>query len=156
MQCKYCNKSTPNPSFCSKSCAASFNNKAYPKKKLTRQCVECTNIVKSYRHTRCQAHWQAHKETKWENKTIGEYRNRLSIVGKHKSWRHAHIRLAAKKYLREAAKKACEVCGYDKHVEVAHIVPIYSFPDNALIREVNHKNNLKLLCPNCHWEFDNR
>lgn len=50
---------------------------------------------------------------------------------------------------------SCEVCGYDKHVEVAHIVDIASFPDDATIREINSAENVRGLCPNHHWEFDN-
>lgn len=52
--------------------------------------------------------------------------------------------------------KNCEHCGYNKHVEVCHIRPISDFPDDALISEVNDRSNIKILCPNCHWEFDHR
>lgn len=50
--------------------------------------------------------------------------------------------------------KKCESCGYDKHVEVCHIKPISSFSEDALITDINHRSNIKILCPNCHWEFD--
>ena len=48
----------------------------------------------------------------------------------------------------------CEKCGYDKHVEFCHIKPIKDFPETSTIREVNAKENIIALCPNCHWEFD--
>jgi hypothetical protein len=48
----------------------------------------------------------------------------------------------------------CENCGYSKHVEVCHIVPVASFPDDSLLRQINARSNLACLCPNCHWEFD--
>ena len=50
--------------------------------------------------------------------------------------------------------KVCEHCGYSKHVEVCHIKPISSFSDDSLVSEVNDRSNIKILCPNCHWEFD--
>ena len=48
----------------------------------------------------------------------------------------------------------CAHCGYDKHVEICHIKAIKDFDDSALISEINSKENLIALCPNCHWEFD--
>lgn len=52
--------------------------------------------------------------------------------------------------------KECENCGYDKHVEVCHIKPISDFNEDALITDINNRSNIKILCPNCHWEFDNK
>jgi RNA polymerase subunit RPABC4/transcription elongation factor Spt4 len=52
-------------------------------------------------------------------------------------------------------KKICESCGYNKHVEVCHIKPVKSFPLDTLISTINERSNLKILCPNCHWELDN-
>lgn len=51
--------------------------------------------------------------------------------------------------------KKCQICGYDKHVEVHHIKPISSFPPDTLISDINSEDNLVVLCPNCHWEADN-
>lgn len=48
----------------------------------------------------------------------------------------------------------CENCGYARHIEVCHIKPIASFDLQSKISEINHIDNLKPLCPNCHWEFD--
>lgn len=65
---------------------------------------------------------------------------------------NSNARTLQKYYEKE---KSCKNCGYDKHVEVAHIKAIADFPDNSLISEINAKDNLVYLCPNCHWEFDN-
>lgn len=46
-------------------------------------------------------------------------------------------------------------CGYDKHVEVCHIKPISEYDLDIKVSEINHKSNIHILCPNCHWEFDN-
>lgn len=47
-------------------------------------------------------------------------------------------------------------CGYAKHIEVAHRQDVASFPDSALISEINDISNLVGLCPTHHWEFDNQ
>ena len=47
-------------------------------------------------------------------------------------------------------------CGYAKHVEVAHRKDVSSFPDSALISEINDLTNLVGLCPLHHWEFDHQ
>lgn len=52
--------------------------------------------------------------------------------------------------------KVCQFCGYDKHVEVCHIKPIHSFSLDTLISVVNAPDNILILCPNCHWEFDKK
>lgn len=33
----------------------------------------------------------------------------------------------------------CAICGYDKHVEIAHIKAVSDFDDSALISEINSK-----------------
>ena len=45
---------------------------------------------------------------------------------------------------RELFKKAkpCAKCGYDKHVELCHIKSMSSFPDSALVKEVNNRKNI--------------
>ena len=63
---------------------------------------------------------------------------------------------ARKKILDSNIELKCEECGYDKHVEIAHIKSISSFPEDSMISEINSFDNLKLLCPNCHWEFDHQ
>lgn len=55
----------------------------------------------------------------------------------------------------ELKNRPCEICGYDKHTELAHIRPISDFPGSALLKEVHAKTNIRVLCPNCHWEYDN-
>lgn len=52
--------------------------------------------------------------------------------------------------------KICQFCGYDKHVEVCHIKPIGAFSLDTLVSEVNAPDNILILCPNCHWEFDRK
>ena len=58
-------------------------------------------------------------------------------------------------YIASDRPKHCLICGYNRHVDIAHLKAVSSFPDTAFIGEINDINNLMALCPNHHWEFDN-
>jgi hypothetical protein len=155
--CINCNKITKNPKFCSKSCSAKINNKI-PKRKTTRKCTQCGNTVRNYRSTLCEHHFQEEKKNKSEyikNLTIADYISRDSIKRLHASSKYAHVRLFNKSWNKTMSTMPCYNCGYSKHVELAYIKPIHSFPDTAKLGEVNDPSNIVQLCPNCHWEFDN-
>lgn len=151
MNCLNCGSETDNPKFCSRSCAATFNNKA----KGIRSCKICCNPVKSYRHDLCEQHHYEAKDLKFKSRTLAEYRNLASVKGKHPSWINSHVRRFARSWNKDLTEKPCEHCGYTLHVELAHIKAVSSFDESATLGEVNSKDNLKALCPNCHWEFDN-
>lgn len=59
-------------------------------------------------------------------------------------------------YKQSNKNKSCIVCKYKKHYEVAHIKPVSEFEDNELISTINNVDNLIALCPNHHWEYDNK
>ena len=66
-----------------------------------------------------------------------------------------NIRIHARKVMKAAKiKYECNVCQYNKYVEVCHIKAIADFTPNQTINEVNSLTNLKYLCPNHHWELD--
>jgi hypothetical protein len=195
--------------FCNRSCAASYNNKKYPKCKLkTITCTHCGNPVdrKNYKDQRivcssCKSKQkeeldqrtirqtrkrgpnlpkryctQCNKEIsrdpsrnksgicidcthnstkeKTKNTPIKKYRETSSVKDKHPSWAHAHVRAFCRSWNKSLTKQPCQNCGYDKHIELCHIKPVSSYPDEALIKEVNDPSNLLVLCRNCHWEFD--
>lgn len=94
----------------------------------------------------CRKCTAAQKTARAISRTVGEVKS----VNKAR-WTH-HVRHFAKQMYKF---DSCEVCGYDKHVEIAHIKAVSSFPDTATIAEINSPDNVKGLCPNCHWEFDN-
>lgn len=154
-KCVYCDKETLNPKFCSKSCSASYNNMKEPKRKITKKCVHCDEVVHKSRSTLCVKHFDEFKNKDYQTKTIGEYRKSLSLQGKHDSWVHAHVRNFARSWLKKLKQQPCAKCGYSLHVELAHIKPLSSFKDEELLSEVNSEKNVIQLCPNCHWEFDN-
>jgi predicted restriction endonuclease len=83
--------------------------------------------------------------------TLGEIKARQNNMNSHK---YHPIRSHARNKYKNELKDGCEICGYSKHTEVAHIKEINSFNDNATVEEINDKDNVLILCPNCHWEFD--
>ena len=155
--CNHCGKETTNPKFCSKSCAAKETNKT-PKRKLLKKCSQCESIVRSYRSNLCEHHFQEYQKTRKEyllNLTLAEYINRPCIKRLHISSKFAHIRGLCRSWHKALTKQPCHICGYSKHVELAHIKAVSSFDLTAKLSEVNSPDNIVQLCPNCHWEFDN-
>ncbi len=133
--------------FCSRSCAASHNNSlsVAPKKKpRPRYCESCGARV-SYdpqssetRHILCP--------------TCSE-KSAQSLVTRTKSQSSpADIRNHMRSVLAERPHQ-CQQCGYALHAEACHVRPIDDFPPSATLTEINHPDNLVLLCPNCRWEF---
>jgi len=156
--CKTCNNQTENPKFCSRSCAAKFTNKEHPKRKCSKKCNKCDNVVKSYRHTLCTQHHKEYIETRFDyikDLTLKDYWERKSLTNLHRSSKNAHIRILARTQHKHLTTIPCAKCGYDKHVELCHIKAINSFDETSTISEVNHPSNIIQLCPNCHWEMDN-
>lgn len=155
--CYHCGAETTNPKYCSKSCAAKQNNKT-PKRKITKKCSKCDSIVRNYRSLLCEHHYQDYLNNKKENMlnlTIEDYTSRECIKKLHPSSKFAHIRGLCRSWNKDKLLLPCHVCGYSKHVELAHIKPLSSFEPTATLREVNDSHNIVQLCPNCHWEFDN-
>ena len=101
---------------------------------------------------RCKEHyliWIRTKEAK--DMTLKE-----AIYEKHhKSSAFALVRTRARAVAKKLGFTKCSKCGYDKHIEIAHIKSISSFSEEVMISVVNSKDNLIPLCPNCHWEYDN-
>lgn len=139
-------KKSPNH-YCSRSCACSANNKKNPRRKPEGTCIKCGVPCRSSRQ-KCPKCILEHKP---KDHTIAEV-----IYDKHhRSSAFALIRSRARTIAKNLKMNSCEVCGYDKHVEVAHIKAISEFDPQTKLSVVNDPSNLKALCPNCHWEFDN-
>lgn len=156
-KCFHCGNDTTNPKFCSRSCSASFSNKI-PKRKLSRKCSHCENLVRNYRSTLCEHHFQTktiEDRSELRSRTLESYYSRDSLKGLHPSSRSAHVRGLNRSWNKDMTQRPCVCCGYSKHVELAHIRPISSFPLTATLGEINSRENIATLCPNCHWEFDN-
>lgn len=135
--------------FCSKSCSGKFNNKNRKAKVLTKSCKNCFELIQSNRKL-CKECYLEIKNV-LNNKTIAEAE---TMNGKQAS-KYRNIRnnaySNAKKF---ELQKICNYCNYSKYVELCHIKPIHKFTKDTLVSEVNKKENLIYLCPNCHWELD--
>ena len=156
MNCIQCEVPTSNPKFCSRSCAATFNNKI-PKRKIKKQCTQCSSIVRNYKSRLCEKHFQIKKANGHEAfkaRTLGWYRSKKCLKKLHGSSIHSHVRGLCRSWLRHLIDKPCASCGYSKFVELCHIKKLTSFGDDALLAEVNSEENVIQLCPNCHWELD--
>lgn len=58
------------------------------------------------------------------------------------------------KHLLDPLTARCQHCSYDKHVELAHLKAVASFPKETKLKHINHPDNVLVLCRNCHWEYD--
>jgi hypothetical protein len=161
-QCLNCTQNTKNPKFCSCSCAAKFNNKSKPKRKIESQnkCLDCgkrcSRRIGSRKYQLCKKCLSKQQCIEYGKITKGNCVESCvsSYASKHK---YEKIRQHAKRnaHIFKWEKNICEKCGYDKHTELCHIKSIASFSDNTLLEEINCKENIFFLCPNCHWELDN-
>ena len=102
------------------------------KRKNSAKCKDCHNKVKHI--------------------TLDEAIKKYSKHGA--SNHYNYIRARARLKIKE--NQSCQNCGYSKHIEVCHIKPISMFTEDSLIEDINSDSNLLFLCPNCHWEFDNK
>jgi hypothetical protein len=154
MKCIHCQQDTTNPRFCSRSCAATWNNIASPKRKTQRKCADCSNYVPKWNMTRCGDCQKLYHDSQYKSKTLAEYYELPSIKDKPPSWKAAHVRHFARRWLKHLTLLPCRHCGYKKHVELCHVKAVSEFPSTALLSEVHSETNVIQLCPNCHWEFD--
>jgi hypothetical protein len=146
MRCLNCNQDTNNPKYCSRSCAATFSNKLSAKRKKSKPCQKCGSLVlRKHRYCKDCRPFVAFNTYK----TIGD----IQRAAKYQI--SAALRSNARiVFSRTGKPRCCQICGYDKHVEICHIKAIKSFPITALVCEVNSPDNLVALCPNHHWELD--
>ncbi len=135
--------------FCNHSCSAKFNNRNLPKQeKKIRFCKKCLITVVLGRDRICDA---------CKMPDFGE-RTKADVFDSRCNWQSARSsirRHAVLVWKRSGKKLECDVCKYDIYVEIAHINPVSSFSKEATINQINAIDNLKALCPNHHWEFDN-
>jgi predicted nucleic acid-binding Zn ribbon protein len=136
--------------FCSRSCSAKLNNNRYPKRTSARIIVCKCGGIKNYKAETCQECFS------YDKFLVQQERTKASITSKGASrTKFAQIRFLAHKALRyEKREKCCKVCNFDVIVEVCHIKSIASFPNDALVKEINALDNLVYLCPNHHAMLD--
>ena len=133
--------------FCTRSHAASFNNVGrcrVPKK--VHLCLGCGSTIRlGSKLCKLCCGSKLHTTSKGE------------LFARRKNWQSARSsirRHAALVYAASGLPMQCAFCKYDRHVDIAHLRPVSSFPDSATIVEINALSNLIPLCPNHHWEHD--
>ena len=162
--CEFCGKmimvrygekpyQTKKKKFCNSSCCASLKNKV-AKRVLKKKCIVCGKLITS-NLTLCSDNCKI--EFSLKNGKLSNM-SKKELFEKYAVWQTARSQIV--KHARSLFKmlnieRKCVICGYENHIEVAHIIAVKDFPDYALISEINNKNNLVALCPNHHWEFDN-
>ena len=146
MNCLNCGKETTNPKYCSKSCSATHTNILYPKRKTKKKCSVCGEPVKNYRTRFCEVHLEDYKFNRYRDKTLGEYQSKDSVKDKHPSWVNAHVRSFARSWNKILTDLPCAVCGYDKHVELAHIKAVSEFNVSDKLSDINNERNIIQLC----------
>lgn len=158
--CKTCNKeiakhekeiseSKSGNVFCSKSCAAKYNNTITKTKYTNKICINCNKL---YKPTRSKDSDNCSQLCLME---YGMKSKKLTAIIKRKGAnRFDSIRANARLYTKYFYLPKCALCNYDKHFEVCHVIPIKDFIGDYSVYEINNKDNLIHLCPNCHWEFD--
>lgn len=153
--CKNCNNKISyegrRNNFCSRSCSAIFNNKKFPKRKTNKKKFCSCGKVKDINAKVCF-------DCIIQQKHLSSLERKKSDVVLNSSASRAkfnQIRKMARKILAKSKiEKKCKICFFDIHVEVCHIKPIASFPDDALMKEINGLENLVYLCPNHHSMLD--
>ena len=155
--------------FCNRSCAAQHNNRLSPKRIRfpdgnfqCERCLETLPLVRNKTGVRLKRRFCTHCEriARIETRGFGvlETKSKRELFDCRPNWQSARSSIRAHANLvfeRSKCPSQCFVCGYSLHVEIAHIKSVSSFPDTALISEINAIANLVGLCPNHHWEYDN-
>lgn len=124
---------------------------------VKRNCDRC-NVTYVLKENRSQYCYKCRSLVKIEQstggKTIGHYRSKNTENG-HRSWLLSEIR----KHCRTMNKHRideCQACGYARRVERCHVRGLAEWPDETLVSVINHPDNVLILCPNHHTEFDNK
>ena len=156
----YCNNETKNPKFCNSSCAASYNNRAYVKRKPQHKCKMCAapiNARKIYCSLLCKKSYVRHKKEVTTQRIAEGF-----LVRKPNKEAVSDRRRKIKSMAIEFMGGSCILCGYNKcHRALVfhHIDPStkeFGVGSKGLTRswEKTKKELVKcvLLCHNCHCE----
>ncbi len=141
--------------FCSRSCAAKYNNKKYPKRKKEGEgsyvCPICGGH-KNYGSKLCQNCENTRKTRIKREKTLGDF---ISNDDKYLTHKCQAIRRDARMYMEKEShqEKVCAYCHnheFDDILEVHHLKGILMFDRSTKIKDINCDDNLVWLCPNHH------
>ena len=143
-KCVYCHTEFEVPSgspkkFCSKSCSASYNNTHKTPKQNIKTCLHCSKEYKSPNPKFCT------------QKCSSDYKSKKAMNDYITTWSVSPFSSLPKKYIIETRGYKCEVCGISEWQGVPISLQLDHIDGNS---DNNHKDNLRLLCPNCHSQTD--
>lgn len=142
MICKQCKSETKNPQFCSRSCAATYNNnlKIYNRRKPEGSCKNCNIPISSSR---------SYCKDCYSNNAAHKMKIPLWLSGEWRGGTDFGLSQIIRNYLLEKFDYSCYKCGFNiRHPDDGRtILEINHIDGNGL----NHSpDNLEVLCPNCH------
>ena len=147
--CLHCGAATPNAKYCSRSHAAIHTNQQSPKRRRTHTCAAtCDTLIPGNRQF-CAVHGK--RKADYRTLTVAQLKAKDAI--KHPRYYRGYLN-SITRLLNAHRPRICQACGYNKHVEYCHVRPIKSFNDAATVQEVSGPDNILVLCPNWHWEYD--
>ena len=137
--------------FCSSSCAAKYNNARKESRKIVNHCT-CGKLI-SRNGKQCNSCAKLGPTGSYKSESL----TKAELFKLRGSWQSARTeirRVSERNFNNSGAEKVCYACGYTKHVQIAHMRAVSSFTDEALVSHICTVDNLRALCPNCHWEYD--
>ena len=131
--------------FCNHSCAASYNNLGVSRSKKNKQHTTCLN---------CGKRLTINQELFCCHKCQGDFEYRAYIEkwldGKESgSVDTGYMSARIRRFLFEKYNNSCQICGWNKEHPSTHKVPLQIHHIDGDCKN-NKKENLQLLCPNCH------
>lgn len=132
--------SKKNNKYCSKSCAAKINNKLFPKKiskSLDKKCPYCLKFIKK-RKNYCSM--KCRNDMLYMNNFLEWYYNDGNFKGEH---------LLIKNFITIIHGYKCFECGISEYNNKKLTLHLEHINGNA---NDNAKENLSMLCPNCHGQ----
>lgn len=178
-QCKECQSETTNPSFCSRNCAAAFNNRMFPKRSKIVVLCSCGKPKSHKKNKRCrECDWIQRKHPRLppdRDRTCAICKETKQVAafyrpnGKTHSYCRECGKLDTIRRQREAKRKfveykggKCEKCGYNEclgALQFHHKDPSTKEFNISRLKSVNVCGETKeeldkciLLCANCHAE----
>ena len=152
--CIHCGKMTKNKKFCSRSCAATHNNRVSPKRQKEKLCESCGTVAVLSDRKYCPECW----ETKLRHHRLDEDKVTIHYLQSRKKYQiNSRIRMLARSHWKRSGQPfVCKKCGYDlpEVCQICHIKAICEFDVITPISAVNDLSNLVCLCPNHHAELD--
>jgi hypothetical protein len=149
-QCNWCNIPLPygkrTYSFCSKSCAASYNNQGVRRhgspKTNRKTCLHCESNLQHLRNERGRKFCSIKCSSKYRSKQV--LQKWISNPSEFK-----HFPKPARRWLMNKSGYKCELCGWNEMNPYTKTIPLEIDHIDGHYQN-NLLENLRVLCPNCH------